>query len=44
VGMKDWLAKNVAGASAYGEVMGRLSVKNGYALGRQLYLGQGTLA
>jgi hypothetical protein len=38
------LAKNIAGASAYGEVMGRQSVKNGYALGRQLYLGHGTRA
>jgi hypothetical protein len=44
MGLKDWLAKNVAGASAYGEVMGRECVKNGIALGRTLYLGHGTRA
>jgi hypothetical protein len=41
VGLKDWLVKNVAGASAYGEVMGRECVKNGIVLGRTLYLGHG---
>src|SRR5271157_201950 len=44
MGLKDWLAKNVAGASAYGEVMGRECVKNGIALGRILYLGHATRA
>jgi hypothetical protein len=42
MGLKDWLAKNVAGVSTYGEVMGRECVKNGIALGRTLYLGHGT--
>jgi hypothetical protein len=41
--VKDWLA-NRAGVGAYGEVMGRESVKNGLALGRYLYLGHGTHA
>lgn len=44
MGLKDWLAKNVAGVSAYGEVMGRECVKNGIVLGRVLYLGHGTRA
>jgi hypothetical protein len=44
VGLKDWLAKNVAGASSYGEVMGRECVKDGIVLGRTLYLGHGTRA
>jgi len=35
------VAKNVAGASAYGEVMGRECVKNGIVLGRTLYVGHG---
>ena len=42
MGLKDWLAKNVAGVSAYGEVMGRECVRNGITLGRTLYLGHGT--
>lgn len=42
MGLKDWLAKNVAGVGAYGEVIGRESAKNGLALGRTLYLGHGT--
>ena len=42
MGIRDWVAKNVAGPSAYGEVMGRESVKNGLAIGRTLYLGHGT--
>jgi hypothetical protein len=42
VGLKDWLIKNVAGVSAYGEVMGRESVKNGIAFGRVLYVSHGT--
>jgi hypothetical protein len=42
MGLKDWLAKNVAGPSGYGQVMGREGVKNGLALGRVLYLGHGT--
>ena len=44
MGLKDWLAKSVAGVSGYGEVMGREAVKNGVALGRRLYLGHGTRA
>lgn len=44
MGLKDWLTKNVAGASSYGEVMGRECVKNGIVLGRTLYLGHGTRA
>jgi len=44
VGLKDWLAKNVAGVSTYGEVMGRECVKNGIVLGRVLYLSHGTSA
>ena len=42
MGIKDWLAKNVAGVSTYGEVMGRECVKSGIALGRVFYLGHGT--
>lgn len=41
VGLKHWLGKNVAGASGYGNTMGREVVKNGIALGRTLYLGHG---
>jgi hypothetical protein len=40
MGLRDWLAKS-AGVGTYGQVMGRESVKNGLALGRQLYLGHG---
>lgn len=42
MGLKDWLAANVAGASGYGNAMGRQTVENGLALGRVLYLGHGT--
>lgn len=42
MGVKNWFAKNVAGAGAYGGVMGRESAKNGLALGRILYLGHGS--
>lgn len=38
---KNWFAKNVAGAGAYGEAMGRSTGENGLALGRTLYLGHG---
>jgi hypothetical protein len=44
MGLKNWLAKNVAGVGAYGGVMGRESAKNGLAIGRTLYLGHGTCA
>jgi hypothetical protein len=44
MGLKNWLAKNVAGVEAYGGVMGRESVKNGLAIGRTLYLGHGSCA
>ena len=33
MGLKDWLAKSVAGVSGYGEVMGREAVRSGLALG-----------
>ena len=42
MGLRDWLAGNVAGPSAYGSVMGREAVKNGIVLGRTLYLSHGT--
>lgn len=42
MGLRDWLAKNVAGPSGYGETMAREAVKNGLAVGRTLYLGHGT--
>jgi hypothetical protein len=42
MGLRDWAAKNVAGPSAYGEVMGREAVKNGLAVGRTIYWGHGT--
>jgi hypothetical protein len=42
MGLKNWLAKNVAGIGAYGGVIGREGSKNGLALGRTLYLGHGT--
>jgi hypothetical protein len=41
MGLRDWLAKNVAGAGAYGDSMGRSTAENGLALGRTLYLGHG---
>lgn len=44
MGLKDWIAKNVAGASGYGMAMGLEVVTNGLALGRTLYLGHGTRA
>jgi hypothetical protein len=44
MGLKEWLAKNVAGVSGYGSTMGLEVVKNGRALGRTLYLGHGTRA
>jgi hypothetical protein len=43
MGVKDWFAKNVAGAGGYGDVMGRSTAENGLALGRTLYLGHGIL-
>jgi hypothetical protein len=42
MGLRNWFAKN-AGAEAYGDVMGRETLKNGLALGRTLFLGHGTL-
>lgn len=44
VGLRDWWAGNVAGASGYGSAMGREAVKNGIALGRTLYRGHGIRA
>lgn len=44
VGLRDWLAGNVAGASGYGSAMGRHAVKSGIELGRVFYLGHGTRA
>jgi hypothetical protein len=44
MGLRDWLAKNVAGASGYGNAIGRQAVTGGLALGRFLYLGHGTRA
>lgn len=41
MGLKDWVAKNVAGAGAYGDSMGRSTAENGLALGRTLYVGHG---
>lgn len=42
MGLKKWMAKNLAGVSGYGNTLGREAVKNGLALGRILYLGHGT--
>jgi hypothetical protein len=45
VGLKNWMAKNLAGGpSGYGSTMGREVVKNGLALGRILYVGHGARA
>jgi hypothetical protein len=44
MGLKNWLAKNVAGVSGYGQTFGRENVTNGLALGRTLYLGHGSRA
>lgn len=42
MGLKEWFAKTVAGAGAYGEAIGRSTAENGLALGRVLYLAHGT--
>lgn len=42
MGLKNWFAKNVAGAGAYGGAIGRSTAENGLALGRVLYLSHGT--
>ena len=44
MGLRDWVAGNVAGASGYGSAMGREAVKNGIALGRTFYLAHRTRA
>jgi hypothetical protein len=44
LGLKDWLAKNVAGASSYREVMGRECAKNGVVIGRMVFLSHGRRA
>lgn len=44
MGIKNWMAKNLAGVSGYGSTLGREAVKNGLALGRVLYVGHGTRA
>ena len=41
MGLRNWFAKNVAGARGYGESMGRSTAENGLALGRILYLAHG---
>lgn len=41
MGLKNWMAKNLAGVSGYGSTLGREVVKNGLALGRILYVGHG---
>lgn len=40
--LKNWFAKNIAGAGAYGGAIGRSTAENGLALGRVLYLSHGT--
>jgi hypothetical protein len=42
MGLKNWLAKNIAGVGAYGGAIGRSTAENGLALGRVLYLSHGT--
>lgn len=44
MGLRNCMAKNLAGVSGYGSTMGREAVKNGLALGRTLYVGHGTRA
>jgi hypothetical protein len=44
LGLRNWLAKNVAGVGGYGDSMGRSTAENGLAIGRTLYLGHGTHA
>ena len=41
MGLKNWLARSVAGVDGYGNTMGRSTGENGLALGRTLYLGHG---
>lgn len=41
MGLKHWIAKNIAGPDAYGKTMGRTAVENGFAFGRALYSGRG---
>jgi len=41
MGLRNWLAKNLAGVGAYGGSIGRSTAENGLALGRTLYLGHG---
>ena len=42
MGLKRWLAKNIAGAGAYGGAIGRSTAESGLGLGRVLYLSHGT--
>ena len=41
MGLKQWIAKNVARPGAYGETMGRAAVVSGFSFGGALYAGSG---